>query len=299
MKELLRSFTMAAILLLCPVSVTAQAPQGNAERQAASRGGRTIPLSADQVQNGRVVYDADCASCHGPSLSDGLAPSLTSRAFEARWTGQSAAELRDYIRQQMPPGQAGTLTNEQNTNLVALLLSENGYAPGEVALPTDDETVARMPMQFPEVRFSSGGPLAWGVKLPPWPTTPDPTQRVTPVTDDMLRNPAPGDWLTWRRTQDGLGFSPLTQITAAKVSDLKLVWSHTLAPGPNASTPLVHDGVLFVSSVGSNVDALNARTGELLWTYAPEAGGGLAPTESCPCMATTCTSCCQGEVSAP
>ena len=131
MKELLRSFTMAAILLLCPVSVTAQAPQGNAEPQAASRGRRTIPLSADQVQNGRVVYDADCASCHGPSLSDGLAPSLTSRAFRARWTGQSAAELRDYIRQQMPPGQAGTLTNEQNTNLVALLLNDSR----EIRLP--------------------------------------------------------------------------------------------------------------------------------------------------------------------
>ena len=82
--------------------------------------------------------------------------------------------------------------------------------------------------------------------------------------------------MTWRRTPDGLGFSPLAQITAANVSDLQLVWAHALPPGPNASTPLVHDGVLFVASVGSTVDALNASTGELLWTYAPEAGGGTA-----------------------
>jgi alcohol dehydrogenase (cytochrome c) len=79
--------------------------------------------------------------------------------------------------------------------------------------------------------------------------------------------------LTWRRTQDGLGFSPLTEITAANVSDLRLVWSHALAPGPNLSTPLVHDGVIFVASAGNNLDALNAKTGDLLWTYKPDAGG--------------------------
>lgn len=231
------------------------------------------PFTSDQVEQGRVVYDADCASCHGPALGGGLASSLTSRVFRARWTGQSASGLRDYLRQEMPPGQAGALTEEQYTNLVALMLSENGYTPGEVPLATGDEASARLPIQFPEIRNSSGGPLAWDVTLPPWPTPPAPTEGLTPVTDEMLRNPPPGDWLTWRRTVDGHGFSPLTQITDANVSELQLVWSHTLSPGPNPSTPLVHDGVLFVASAGSTIDAIDAATGELLWTFAPDSRG--------------------------
>jgi len=60
------------------------------------------------VQNGREVYDTHCVSCHGPALSGGIARSLTGRDFKARWTGQSPPGLRDYIRRQMPPGQAGS-----------------------------------------------------------------------------------------------------------------------------------------------------------------------------------------------
>ena len=186
MRKLLRSGTAIAILFLFFASSPTQAPQAAAQQQG------TIPLTSDQVQKGRVVYDANCASCHGPSLSDGVAGSLTGRAFQTRWTGQSPVGLRDYLRQQMPPGQPGSLTNEQYRNLVALLLNENGYAPGEVVFRTDDEMVASMSMQFSGVITSSGGPLAWDVTLPSWPTTPDPTQDFTPVTDEMLRNPATG-----------------------------------------------------------------------------------------------------------
>src|SRR5262249_40109163 len=150
---------------------------------------------------------------------------------------------------------------------------ENGCAASELPLPTDDQSVVRMRVQFAGVRGSSGGPLAADAKLPPWPRTPDPAQRLPPVTDEMLKNPPPGDWLTWRRTADGQGFSPLKEITAANVSGLRLAWSHALNPGANLTTPLVHDGVVFAASSGTNIDALNAKTGELLWTYKPEGPG--------------------------
>ncbi len=273
MRQLPRSVgPIAVFLFLWLVSGLAQAPEAAAQLPGAG----TIPLTSDQVQAGRVVYDAQCASCHGPSLNGGIAPSLTSRIFRARWSGQSASGLRDYLRQQMPPEQPDALTTEQYTNLVALMLSENGHAPGEVALTTDDEAAANLVIQFSGIPVPSAGPLAWDVTLPPWPAPPDPTERLTPVTDEMLRNPAPGDWLTWRRTPDGLGFSPLTGITAANVSELQLAWSHTLNPVPNPSTPLVHDGVLFAASGGGNFDALDAATGELLWTHAPD-GSAVGP----------------------
>ncbi|MBM63517.1 MAG: pyrrolo-quinoline quinone [Acidobacteria bacterium] len=88
-----------------------------------------------------------------------------------------------------------------------------------------------------------------------------------PVTDAMLQNPDEGDWLNWRRTLDGQAYSPLDQITPANVGDLRLAWSWALRSGPQQTTPLVHDGVLFVANPGEIVQALDAATGDLIWQY--------------------------------
>ena len=288
MKRLLPFFILS-ILSVTHERSAAQFPEASAQHRVADLGDRAVDpaaqaeidaqsspvtVTAAQAQKGRAIYDLHCVSCHGPSLGDGMARPLTGRDFKARWFGHSAAGLRDYIRRQMPPGLAGTLSNDEYTELVALLLKANGIVPGNAPLPSDDQALAEMRMQFPGALVAAGG-LALDVKLPPWPQAPDPAKALTPVTDEMLKNPAPGDWLTWRRTLDGLGFSPLTQITAANVSKLTLVWTYPLAPGPNEATPLVHDGVIFIASAGNNLDALNARTGELLWSYRPEVGDGL------------------------
>ena len=52
-----------------------------------------------------------------------------------------------------------------------------------------------------------------------------PLEVLTPVTDAMLRDPAPGDWLMWRRTYNGWGHSPLDQINRENVSDLEVAWT--------------------------------------------------------------------------
>ena len=52
-----------------------------------------------------------------------------------------------------------------------------------------------------------------------------------PVTDVMLQDPDPEDWLMWRRTLNGWGFSPLKQIDRDNVSELRMVWSRAMAPG--------------------------------------------------------------------
>ena len=97
-----------------------------------------------------------------------------------------------------------------------------------------------------------------------------------PVTDAMLENPDPADWLSWRRTLDGWGHSPLDQITTDNAHRLQLAWSWGLAAGSQQTTPLVHDGVMYVANPGEIVQALDAVTGELLWEYrrdAASAGG--------------------------
>ena len=95
-----------------------------------------------------------------------------------------------------------------------------------------------------------------------------PLDRLTPVTEAMLRNPSPGDWLHWRRTYDGWAHSPLAQINRDTVKDLKVAWTWSLSPtGVNEFTPLVHDGVMFMWNFGETIQALDAKTGTLLWQF--------------------------------
>lgn len=91
-------------------------------------------------------------------------------------------------------------------------------------------------------------------------------ESVTPVTDQTLRQPQDGDWLTWRRTDSSLGFSPLRQINRENVSTLREAWAWVLPASPNEITPLVHDGIIFIKSANM-VQALDGRTGDLLWQY--------------------------------
>jgi alcohol dehydrogenase (cytochrome c) len=95
-------------------------------------------------------------------------------------------------------------------------------------------------------------------------------QGQAPVTEEMMQNPDPGDWLMWRRTYDAHAFSPLDQITRDNVGDLELVWSWAMEPGTNQPTPLVHEGVMYLPNPGDVVQAFDAATGDLLWEYRRE-----------------------------
>jgi alcohol dehydrogenase (cytochrome c) len=93
-------------------------------------------------------------------------------------------------------------------------------------------------------------------------------RRFVPVTDAMLQKPDASDWLMWRRTLDGWGYSPLEQINRNNVSQLRQVWTRSMATGgSNESTPLVHDGVMYLPNTGDNIQAIDAQTGELIWDY--------------------------------
>ena len=89
----------------------------------------------------------------------------------------------------------------------------------------------------------------------------------TPVTDAMLQNPAPGDWLMWRRTLDGWGYSPLDQIDRDNVDQLRMVWSRALTAGRQQGTPLVYEGVLYMPNPRDVIQAIDAVTGDLRWEY--------------------------------
>ena len=92
----------------------------------------------------------------------------------------------------------------------------------------------------------------------------------TPVTDAMLQDPDPSDWINWRRTLDGWGYSPLDQINTDNVHRLQLVWAWRLGPGVSQTTPIVHDGVMYIANPENIVDAVDAVTGDRLWRYTRE-----------------------------
>ena len=92
----------------------------------------------------------------------------------------------------------------------------------------------------------------------------------TPVTDAVLQNPDPADWLSWRRTLDGWGYSPLDQIDRSNAAQLRLVWSWGLEPGVSQTTPIVHDGIMYLANPGNVVQALDAATGDFIWEYRRE-----------------------------
>jgi len=91
--------------------------------------------------------------------------------------------------------------------------------------------------------------------------------RIRPVTDAELENPSPDDWLMWRRTLDGWGYSPLDQINRENVGDLRMVWSRGLRPGRQQGTPLVRDGVMFMPNPRDIIQAIDAATGDLIWEH--------------------------------
>src|SRR6266702_4605753 len=79
------------------------------------------------------------------------------------------------------------------------------------------------------------------------------------------------DWLTYGRTYGEQRFSPLNRITAGNAGQLGLAWYADLdtARGQEA-TPLVIDGVMYVSTAWSLVKAFDAKSGALLWSYDPK-----------------------------
>ena len=93
------------------------------------------------------------------------------------------------------------------------------------------------------------------------------TSDFPPVTDEMLQNPADGDWLMWRRTLDSWGYSPLDEINPDNVGDLRLVWTRDLATGTGEITPLAYNGMLFVPQANDVIEALDAESGDFIWEY--------------------------------
>ena len=234
---------------------------------AAQEPGADGSFTSEQASSGWSVYGVQCEDCHGPALEGMVhAPPLAGVDFLNSWAGRTTDEMFAYLRDEMPPGQAGALSDQAYLGLVAYLLEANGAVPGERTLAADAGVMIGDAADIDLVRRAAQAgerPRRRSTRF----VNREVPHALAPVTDELLADPPPGDWLTWRRTRDSHGYSPLDQVTRENVADLKLVWSLAIRPGNHQTTPLVHDGVMFLASPGNVVQAVDAATGDVLWVY--------------------------------
>jgi mono/diheme cytochrome c family protein len=99
----------------------------------------------EQAGRGQALYGKECASCHGASLSGGeTAPPLTGSGFMANWSGLSVGDLFERIRVSMPEGRPGTLSRQQNADILAYILSVNQFPAGKVELQKDTDRLKQI-----------------------------------------------------------------------------------------------------------------------------------------------------------
>jgi len=237
------------------------------------------PYTQNQAAAGRAIYETSCASCHSADLSGREGPQLAGANFLAQWGGRTAGELISFMQTTMPPG-GTTLPGDAYLDLAAFILDANSARAGTQALTAASNVRIRSVASGQRAAYlqTGGGPTAVQAKqdkqakqekqAPRGITVEGEVKNYVPVTDAMLRNPDPADWLMIRRDYKANSFSPLNQISAQNVNDLRLVWSWAMQDGVvlgNQPAPIVHNGVLYVNNNGMVLQALDAKTGELIW----------------------------------
>jgi alcohol dehydrogenase (cytochrome c) len=248
-------------------------------------------FTAEQLQAGRAIYTRVCSACHGANLEgSGDAPALAGGTFLLKWRPKMASELVGEILQNMPPSDPGSLSESASLNATAYILQRNGASAGQQALTISATTqigatlgaapnrqAARRPPQSDEgggqranasmvlgagtvAGQNKGATTARGVKVT------GEVRNYAPVTAEILKNPPPEDWLIFGRNYQRHSYSPLNQINHDNVKNLQLKWVWAMNDsGANQTTPIVHNGVMYLASPSNIVQALNARNGDLIW----------------------------------
>jgi mono/diheme cytochrome c family protein len=105
-----------------------------------------------QADRGKMAYAKQCASCHGAALDgNGAVPPLAGADFKTNWNGQTADDLFEKVQTSMPADRPGTLSREQNADILAFLLQSNGFPAGQKDLPTDAAVLGK-------IRFEAAKP---------------------------------------------------------------------------------------------------------------------------------------------
>jgi alcohol dehydrogenase (cytochrome c) len=279
----------------CAVAVAAVAVASSVMVTVGGQAPAPGPFTAAQADAGAAAYATSCAACHGSDLMGAGAPALAGTVFTVGWNTRTTRDFIGLSQTTMPPDRPGGLSEETYVNIAAYVLRVNGIAPGMQPLTATSTipigTLARgaggaagAVAAAPGAAQgrggagarAGGGGRAGGAAGGRGQQQPAPTgllvsgtvKSFTPVTDAVLRNPPPGAWPALRRDPYASNFSPLDQITRDNVNQLQLVWVAPMNDGGTTQpSPLAHDGTVFLNQSGGLVQALDAKTGDLIWEH--------------------------------
>ena len=262
-------------------------------------------FSADQAARGSELYQQNCAACHLANLTGSFeAPNLADTGFRSNWANRRVDEFVDMLQRTMPPQAPGSLDQSQYLDISAFLLEANNISASATALSLSAGSVLFLDNKAGAARvLERRTPVPGLAGTVPSPGTRNSVPEIATiyqserartrsfesvnkfrnVSNKELANPPAADWTYWRRSPQSQGYSPLDQITTDNVGQLSLAWVWGMEPGRSQPAPLVRDGIIFIPNFGNVVQALDGRSGNLLWEYRrqfPEGGrsGGLLRT---------------------
>jgi alcohol dehydrogenase (cytochrome c) len=230
-------------------------------------------LTEEQAAAGGAAYEQSCSTCHGATLRQLPDALLGGREFVAEWGDRSIGELIEQIEATMPPENPGGLAPSAYVEIAAFLLQANGAPADEVVLTANSAAIIRDSLTGP-----AGVPQLVGGSSdePTGRTVEGIVENFVPVTDAMLREPDAGNWTMIRRDYSATSYSPLSQISADNVDLLQLAWIWPMRDsGTNQPAPLAYNGTIYLANTGGIVQALDGRSGELIWEY--RVGAEVAP----------------------
>ena len=246
--------------------------------------------AAGSVENGQRLFASQCASCHRVAGRGGrLGPDLT-RIGAARSRAALAREIRTPSEWIPPNYETVTLVTKDGQRIRGVKKNEDvfsiavmdtreriqGYLKADLQ-QVIYENESLMPA-FASSRLNDRdlndligylgtlrGPVAGAAMAPG-----APAPAITP--QDLLQGlKDPGRWLTYSGDYNGHRHSPLTQITPQNVARLAPQWTfQTGQLGSFQTTPLVHDGVLYLTGYNNTAWAVDARSGRPIWRYRRE-----------------------------
>jgi alcohol dehydrogenase (cytochrome c) len=231
-------------------------------------------FSPDQVSQGHWEYSQKCSVCHGAQLQGGGAPAVKGQIFEQQWNGKTLKDFYNYVHDQMPLGQAGSLDGQEYANVVAYMLAQSGLPSGNEKL-TPSSPMERV-LQLGGTPATGSQPTA----APPpvkigelygslkQPTTDRPTQAELDHADADTES-----WLMYNKGYRGERYSSLQQVNVDNAGKLRPVCMFQLGEVGTFSTgPVMYDGVLYTTThLGTY--AIDATTCTKRWSHQHTAEG--------------------------
>lgn len=144
-------FTVAILALAGTMAFSALGARGTVAAQGAKTQWDGVYTEA-QAKRGEGLYSQYCASCHGADLAGGeMAPGLTGGEFTSNWNDLSLGDLYERIRISMPQSAPGSLSRQQNSDILAYVLRKMNMPVGTAELSTQTEALK-------EIKFLAAKP---------------------------------------------------------------------------------------------------------------------------------------------